>query len=123
MDDKYRQLIEDMAAKFGTTAEHLWGVLVKQAPISGAVNLALCIVIATAAIWWLKIVIRKTKPVSPGPNKHPGAEWEYDTAVPAYISAAVAVILAIAFILMSANGIVTSFLNPEYWALLQLLKR
>lgn len=50
MDDKYRQLIEDMAAKLGVTAEHLWGVLVKQAPISGAVDLVICIVMAASGL-------------------------------------------------------------------------
>ena len=43
MDEKFQKLIEALAAKLGTTAEHLWGVLVRQAPISGAVDLVLCV--------------------------------------------------------------------------------
>lgn len=39
MDDKTLQVVTDLASKLGTTAEYLWGVLLKQAPITGSLAL------------------------------------------------------------------------------------
>ena len=122
MDDKYRQLIESMAAKLGVTAEHLWGVLVAQAPISGAVDLVLCVVMVAAVVWWAWLVKRKTtrqKTAEAGVHKR--AEWE-DEAVLFWATAVLAGVLVLIFIIESAHETVAAFFNPEYWALLQLLK-
>lgn len=124
MDEKYQQLIEALAAKLGTTAEHLWGVLVKQAPISGAVDLVLCIVIAAAAWWWVALVKRKTtKPPKTDDDRYPNAEWNDGAAVLSWIGAVIAVVFALVCIVCSAQGIVAAFANPEYWALTRLVKR
>ena len=122
MDDKYRQLIEDMAAKLGTTAEHLWCVLVTQAPISGAVDMVICIVMAAVTAWWVRLVMRNTTPKTTGPDIYQRAKWVNEDAFAAWFSAVLVGILALTFILVSAQGIVASFVNPEYWALMRLLK-
>lgn len=124
MDDKYRQLIEDMAAKLGVTVEHLWGVLVKQAPISGAVDLVICIVMAAATVWWFRLVIRKTtrRPDDPDTYLSPRSEWNDEVAFIAWVSAIVSMAVTLIFISASAEGIVSAFVNPEYWALMRLLK-
>lgn len=123
MDEKYRQLIEALAEKLGTTAEHLWGVLVKQAPISGAVDLVLCIVIAASAWWWAALVKRKTtKPPKTDDDRYPYAEWSDEAAGLSWIGAVIAVVFALICIVGSAQGIVAAFANPEYWALKQLVK-
>jgi len=124
MDDKYRQLIEDMAAKLGVTAEHLWGVMVKQAPISGAVDLVICIAITVATVWWFRVVIRKTTRRSDDPDTYlsPRSEWNDEAAFLAWVSAIVSMAVTLIFISASAEGIVSAFVNPEYWALQKLLK-
>ena len=124
MDDKYRQLIEDMAAKLGTTAEHLWGVLVKQAPISGSVDLAVCIVMAASTAWWFRFAIRKTtrRPDNPDMYLSQRSEWDGALAFSAWISVVFSVTFSLIFIAGSAQGIVSAFANPEYWALMRLLK-
>lgn len=123
MDEKFLQLIESLAAKLGTTAEHLWGVLVRQAPISGAVDLVLCILIAAAAAWWIRLVMSKTTcPAETDTNRYPNAEWSYEGALLAWFVAVIAGVIAMAFIIGSAQGIVAAFANPEYWALKQLVK-
>lgn len=38
MNEETSKLIRELADKLGTTAEHLWSVLVKQAPISSATD-------------------------------------------------------------------------------------
>lgn len=123
MDEKYRQLIEALAAKLGTTAEHLWGVLVRQAPISGAVDLVLCIMIAAATWWWVALVKRKTmRPPETETNSYPRAEWEGEGAILAWVAAFIAGFLALVCVTGSAQWIVAAFANPEYWALKQLVK-
>lgn len=121
MDDKYRQLIEDMAAKLGVTSEHLWGVLVKQAPISGAVALVQCIVITAATALFFNLVMRKTK-LRSNSRGYQYAEWEGQDAVTAWISALIVGTVYLIFIFVSSREIAGAFLNPEYWALQQLLQ-
>lgn len=111
MDEKYAQLLETIATKLGTTAEHLWGVLVRQAPISGATDLVLCIILAVAA--WKLIELIKSK------TADPESEWRFDP-MPAVFFAIVAIILSV-LALLHIPGIVSAFANPEYWALKQLL--
>lgn len=122
MDDKYQQLIEVLAAKLGTTAEHLWGVLVRQAPISGAVDLVWCIAIAAAAWWWVALTKRKTtRPQKTEDDRYPRAEWEDERMAMAWVGSLMAVAFALICIIASAQGIVAAFANPEYWALKQLM--
>lgn len=111
MDEKYAQLLETLASKLGTTAEHLWGVLVRQAPISGAVDLVLCIILALAAWKLFAFVKRKTA--------DPQSEWRFDP-LPGVLVALVATILS-ALAMLHIPGIVSAFANPEYWSLKQLL--
>jgi hypothetical protein len=123
MDEKFQKLIEALAAKLGTTAEHLWGVLVRQAPISGAVDLVLCVVIAAVTVWWVALVKRKTTcPPETETNRYPKAEWRDEGALLAWIVTVIFGVLALISAIVSAQGIVAAFANPEYWALKQLVK-
>lgn len=123
MDEKFQKLIEALAAKLGTTAEHLWGVLVRQAPISGAVDLVLCVVIAAVTVWWVALVKRKTTcPPETETNRYPKAEWRDEGAFLAWLVTVIFGVLALISVIGSAQGIVAAFANPEYWALKQLVK-
>lgn len=123
MDEKFQKLIEALAAKLGTTAEHLWGVLVRQAPISGAVDLVLCVVIAAVTVWWVALVKRKTTcPPETKTNRYPKAEWRDEGAFLAWIVTVIFGVLALISAIVSAQGIVAAFANPEYWALKQLVR-
>lgn len=123
MDEKFQQLIEALAAKLGTTAEHFWGVLVRQAPISGAVDLVLCVVIAAVTVWWVALVKRKTTcPPETETNRYPKAEWRDEGAFLAWLVTVIFGVSALLSVIGSAQGIVAAFANPEYWALKQLVK-
>lgn len=122
MDENYRNLIETLATKLGTTTDHLWGVLVSQAPISGTIQLVLCIMIAAATAWWVVLVKHKTiPPQKTEQTPYPYAEWQGETASFSQFCAAVAVLITLAVIAGSADGIVSALINPEYWALKQLV--
>lgn len=122
MDDKTTALIEKLAEKLGTPAEHLWGVLLHQAPISGAVDLATVIVMVLAAVGLVRFVKGKTtKPTETEGDRYPQAEWQDEGAGLAWLGAAIYLIITGVVVIGSAQGIVAAFFNPEYWALSNIL--
>lgn len=50
MNEATQKMIEELATKLGVTAEHLWGVLCRQAPTSAVVGLA-----GDAVLLWLVV--------------------------------------------------------------------
>lgn len=113
MDEKTHQLIERLAEKLGTTAEHLWGVLVRQAFISSAATaIALCIY-AAVLIWGYHLVREKTKEDGDW-NDHCGS-----IALPWGVFA-IAIIAFLIILCFNFSLIVAGFLNPEYLALREI---
>lgn len=43
MNEQTVKLVEQLAQKLGTTTEYLWNVLIKQAPISAAIDMIYCL--------------------------------------------------------------------------------
>lgn len=123
MDDKTLQALTTLAVKLGTTAEYLWGVLLRQAPITGAIDLAVMIVWVTAVVLLIRLVRRKTaKPTKTEADRHPHAEWEEEGAVLAWVGA-----IGLAFftaLIVGGNlaSVAAALTNPEYWALRQIVK-
>jgi len=114
MNKETTDLIKQLADKLGTTAEHLWGVLVKQAPISASVDLvaSILLVIVFIAVWvrTIKLLYRKKD--------------EYDFEEKSLFIGIACVVSAIIIPLISRTLTTTlaGFYNPEYWALRQLIK-
>jgi hypothetical protein len=122
MDDKTIALIEKLAEKLGTTSEHLWGVLLHQAPISGAIKLSMVVVMVFSAVGLVRFVKGKTtKPAKTEYDQYPQAEWEGEVAIFAWLATAIYLINTGAVAFGSAQGIVAAFFNPEYWALSYIL--
>lgn len=112
MNEGTQQLIRELAEKFGTTAEHLWGVLIRQAPISGVIGLAL-----DALLLWLVYFAWKNL----GNIKFD--KWDEDFGkgmlYSGLIVASALVLIGVAvYFPVQLSGII----NPEYWALKQILK-
>lgn len=102
MDEKTTELIERLAAKLGTTADHLWGVLLRQAPISSMTSAAIIFVFAAV----LFLAFRLAREVR-----------EEDSAAFAWIYWVIGVIVFTICATISAHNIATGLLNPEFWAL------
>ena len=132
MDNNTSRIIEQLADKFGTTSEYLWGVLVNQAHISATISLVFCI-----AIWATGIVLivlhrkySKNTEVTEFDKlsnryykKTQHTKYESDPHLEG-IMVVFAVIAAILFIvsLCLIPNIIIGFFNPEYWALSKVLK-
>lgn len=117
-------LLEQLASKLGTTVEMLWGVLLTQAMISGVVDLLIIIGLVVVAVFWTRLVIKKT--TSPGRDPERGWELDADWGGEGKFCGWASVFLVSIFIaiIISANAetIVAAFVNPEYWALTKILK-
>lgn len=115
MDDKTLQALTTLAAKLGTTAEYLWAVLVKQAPLSGALDLALIAAWVGGCVWLVHFVRSKTAGDRPA--------WD-DDAARVFAWGGVFLVCALTALIggLTISGAVTAIVNPEYWALRQILK-
>ena len=124
MDEKTLQALTTLANKLGTTAEYLWGVLLKQAPITGLVDLGLMIVLGVAIYWWFRFVQRKTTPpLATKEDPYPSAAWTDDVGIGlAWTSVGFWVLVYILVITTNATTIIAALFNPEYWALMQILR-
>lgn len=107
MNEATTKLIEELASKLGTTTEHLWGVLIKQAPISGTCDVAVLsawLIIQILGFLWIRTKIK-----------------EADDKIIPLIACLVATLVWIAAVGSGLHIIIASFINPEYWALKQLI--
>lgn len=115
-------LLEQLAAKLGTTAEKLWAVLLKQAPISGMANLILCVGLVLFAVKCFRFVNRKTTvPLMTEENQYPRGEWESEGSFFAWTGIGILFFVVGLVIAFSVNNIAAAFFNPEYWALKEIL--
>lgn len=104
MDEKTLQALTALATKLGVTAEYLWGVMVKQAPISGALDLAVIAAWTAACVW---LVRRKTAGDPP--------EWRDDMArAMAWVAVGLVCVLTAVIGGFEFTGAVTAIVNPEY---------
>jgi hypothetical protein len=122
MDQNTLQAMTALAQKLGTTAEHLWGVLLRQAPISGAIDLAFMAALVVACIvWWRAVISKTTERKRTDDDRYPRAEWAEEGA---FFAIASAVMLTLLTLILCAEGFtmaVAAFVNPEYWALRQII--
>lgn len=113
MNETSEKLIRELAEKFGTTAEHLWGVLIKQAPVSSAVNLCFFIALGLVLKKAFKVVSAK-------------ADDSFNTETHKTIGRVVWWIAAIAVLLIlgcELERTAAGFFNPEFWALKTILSK
>ena len=122
MDDKVVQMLTALAQKLGTTVEFLWAVILRQAPITAATEIATFLLAVVAVGLWHRHVRRKMA-------KDPGtgsSEWDCDDdASPPIIWATV--LLPWAMLIGAGCQLapmwVAAFLNPEYVALHEVLRQ
>ena len=116
--EKLTPLLEKLAEKLGTTTEYLWGVLLKQAPITAAIELMYLVLVILGGLALYKIHRRLSKEVEGKNSLY--YDLEAVAAVPMGIATLIwSVIFIICF--FSIGTIVTGFFNPEYWALNEIM--
>ncbi len=114
MNEETTKLIQQLAEKFGTTAEHLWNVLVRQAPISAGCDILISIASVLIAYWFFRLIHIKTTD-----TEEKEADWKEEGAFVAWLLLGLFIVITSICILGSIEGVVSGFVNPEYWALKQ----
>lgn len=128
MDKETLDLLQQFAAKLGTTADHIWAILVRQAYVEFWADMV------PYAIWvaWLVTVYKYLPRLLRWLDERVKAGKEKDRfysldgkEFAAAAAAIIAVVLSIAFTVIAVCNIpseIVKVLNPEYWALQQILQ-
>jgi K+-transporting ATPase A subunit len=105
--------LQVLATQLGTTVEHLWGVLLRQAPITGVVSIIQYIIVFVCCYYAFK----GTKYIKTEIDN--GSRDETWWCLPIITWVILGVFLAATF--FSIDDTVACFINPEYWALEHVL--
>ena len=112
MSTETTKLLETISLKLGTTTERLWGVLIEQAPVTSSIHaLGVLLLLGGVAYGWRKLMT---------------VDWDSYEAPPKCVVVFFATVLTVglsSIVLLELPGILSGFLNPEYWALRQLLPK
>lgn len=119
MNEETLKLIEAFAAKLGTTAEHVWAVLVRQAYVSGWCDLVFYLAVSIAVALTLKLAKKCQQKAKEESDKRGWGDEEGWVAglTACLITSMILVLVSI----LSIDDTITKFFNPEYWALRQIL--
>lgn len=111
MNEQTIKLIQQIADKLGTTAEHLWSVLIRQAPIYSITGLMEDVAFFLLCFFMWKWI-----------SKIQFDNWDSDFGKGAVYAVAL-VISAFFFFAIGSNLSLemAGFFNPEYWALKQVM--
>lgn len=121
MNDKTSELLQQLATKLGTTIEHLWAVLIRQAYISAITDLIQDAIIISVVIVAYRLTVKWL-------SSKGDTSWDdwLDDRIPTLIVAVagwgILGIFLVALFLCFPETL-TKFINPEYWALQQVLSR
>jgi hypothetical protein len=116
MNKETTELLQQLAAKLGTTAEHLWAILIRQAFISACTDLLLY----ASTIFLVWMCAKKFPQWLSSSNHDPDSDTHFAYIWVFAIASITAAILVIGSV-MTIPDTITAFANPEYWALKQIL--
>ena len=116
--------LDALAAKIGTTVGHLWQVLITQARVEAivaAARVALSLVGVVACCFWLLSMIRRGRSgeLTCDHGYHEGEA--YASAIVEGVILVAVSLASVIMLLVNLAAFPTLLLNPEYWALQQIM--
>lgn len=118
MNDKTLAAVEALAKHLNTTAEHLWGVLVAQAQISAIINAVVLLAMWRVIITYLLNLKKLLKLCEEENLRYTDPVWHPIMLYGGGILSAALMLYQFAVL----RELLTCILNPEYYALQQILK-
>jgi hypothetical protein len=120
MSEELNKELASLASKLGTSVEHLWGVMVKQAYIDGISSLVttlVCLLLGVAVVHGFFYVRRNFKSTPHHERTHP-----FDFLMDPLGFVVIGVILLAIFAVASDNfyWVISDFWNPEFYAMRHL---
>lgn len=114
MNDQVMEILRILAEKFGTTTEFLWGVMLKQAYVHG-ITAIICYILSLLCIFgWNWGVWRFKIP------EEDNGDARFVTYIVRFFGGVLAFIWIGSFI-SGMLEVTTALINPEYWAIKQVL--
>jgi len=117
MKEEITQMLRELATQLGTTTEFLWGVLIRQAFISGTYNAILAVVcIVTICVGSVKVketFLTEIKQSLPYAQREKLEAWQIFTIITLSIASVISLVVLAAI----SGNMMTALFNPEYWAL------
>lgn len=120
MNEKLNNVLAELATKMGTTVQYLWGILIKQAYVTIWVDIAQ--IVGVVLYWLLLYKLHKWFAKEP---EHGLSIYEEHEALPylfMIVLGIIGAVFTIAVLMVNITEILTASINPEYWALDQVLK-
>jgi len=118
MNDELQKQLATLAAKLGTSVEHLWNVLIRQAKIQAIEDIVF--VLFTAGLTFLLVKLWSSF-YKNGDGFESFADNHIPVAIGIILASIADVIMIVISVVLSISTIPTELLNPEYWALHELI--
>lgn len=110
MNEQAVLFLKELSNKLGTTSEYLFSALVKQAPISGIINLLVIVLLFVLTFLWTRNVYKKSC-----------LHYYEEESIRFFAWLSVIILLFISLCMLESLPIVISgLINPEYWALKEI---
>lgn len=119
MSENMEQLLIELAQKLGTTVEHLWGVLVRQAYVEALGDGIIVIALTLFGLWLWRWAARFNERSKDDEFTEDEKE-NYELA--SFLSGVVALVSWTFLIFGRLPDLFTKLLNPEFWALQEIIK-
>lgn len=117
MNAELSQVLADLAQQFGTTVPHLWAVMLRQARVEAIVGLVYFAIVVAAVVgyaFWLPRI------------RHAWGDGLLDKGATLHaVGGLVCAVLLLAMVfvgLLGINDVVTALVNPEFFAIRQVLE-
>ena len=123
MEEKAIEYIDALAANLGVAAEHVYGALLKQAMLSGVRSLVFIVICLAVVYMIIRLFNRIITDVKAGNNDSIFMDgWGISPAgIIASFAGGIAMFILFIVILSDISNATTALLNPEYWALREIL--
>lgn len=119
MSENMEKLLIELAQKLGTTVEHLWGVLVRQAYVEALGDAIIVIALALFGLWLWRWALRFNER-SEDDELTEDEKENYELAT--FLSGVVVFATWIFLLFGRLPDLFTKLLNPEFWALQEIIK-
>lgn len=122
MEERAFEYIDAIAANLGVAAEHVYGALLKQAMVSGLRSVVYIIICLAVSYVIIKMFKRIYSDVKEGEDGIFVDSYGVSLGgVFALIFGGIAIIIMFFAIMSDISNATTALLNPEYWALKEIL--
>lgn len=122
MEEKAFEYIDAIAANLGVAAEHVYGALLKQAMVSGLRSLVYIIICLAVGYAIIKMFMRIYSDVKEGEDGLFVDSYGVSLGgLFALMFGGMALIIMLLAIMADISNATTALLNPEYWAIKEIL--